>query len=177
MSEYGRFFTNTRHIPTTFGNNPATGERLPGGPYTAVQVFGGMGVGVLMWMTNALWGTGVPLLDLGAGLAAMALTTWLLRYAPDDLTELWTLGIGASKILDAPRTGSYEGKPFKIRKAPKMPPGLARIYPTQPATAPRTGADPDQRAQVSSTPTVRRHLGSSSVDRLLAHTTSEESPR
>lgn len=177
MSEYGRFFTNTRHIPMTFGSNPATGERVPGGPYTAVQVIGGAGVGMLMWMTSALWGTGAPLLDLAVGLAAMALTTWLLRYAPDDITELWTLGIGASKTLDAPRAGSFEGKPFKIRKAPKMPPGLTRVYPAQPAAAPRTGTDTSQHAQVSSAPLVRRHLGSSSVDRLLAHTTSEESPR
>ena len=168
MSEYGRFFTSTRHIPMTFGTNPATGERLPGGPYTAVQAFGGIGVGVLMGLTGSLWGTGTMIVDLVIGLGATALTVWLLRFMPEDLTEIWALGIGTTKIMDAPTGGSYEGKPLKSRRAPKAPADLS--IPVRTDTVP-TQDDPAE--QEWEEPQVRRHLGTSSVDRLLAHTPEE----
>ena len=96
---------------------------------------------------------------------------WLLRFMPDDLTELWTLGIGATKILDAPAGGTYEGKPLKTSRPPKVPAGL--VVPT----LADTGAVEEIRAEHElDDPQPRRHLGTSSVDRLLAHT-SEETPR
>ena len=171
MSEYGRFFTSTRHIPMTFGTNPATGERLPGGPYTSVQAFGGIGVGLLLWLTNSLWGTGRVIADLVIGAGLTALTVWLLRFMPDDLTELWTLGIGATKILDSPSGGTYEGKPLKTSRPPKAPAGL--VVPTLADTV-AVEEIPAEHELDDSQP--RRHLGTSSVDRLLAHT-SEETPR
>ena len=171
-NEYGRFFTATRHIPMTFGTNPATGERLPGGPYTSVQVFGGLGVGVLVWLTGSLWGTGTAIVDLVLGAGAVAAAVWGLRYMPDDLTELWALAIGASKILDAPSAGSYEGKPLKAPKTPKIPPGLN--VPTL-GQAPATSSVPVQDEPTEQP--VPRYLGTSSVDRLLTHTTSKERTR
>ena len=172
MAEVGRFFTSTRHVPMTFGTNPATGERLPGGPYTSVQAFGGIGAGLVMWMTNSLWGTGASLVDLVIGLAAVAGVGWLLRYAPDDLTEITTLGIGITKVLDGPRGGRYEGKPWRPRRTPKPPVGFQ--VPTL-AEAEALETATDLQAEIVQRP--RRRLGTSSVDRLLAHTTTEETQR
>ena len=175
MSEYGRFFTATRHVPMTFGVNPATGERLPGGPYTSAQVFGALGVGALMWVTSSLWGTGTLLADLLFGVAVMAGVGWFLRYMPDDLSDYLTLGIGASKMLDKPRSGVYEGKPWRL-KTRKIPTHLQHI----PATSETTEHDADgdeERTQVEAEHTTPRHLGTSSIDRILAHSTTEETPR
>lgn len=176
MAEYGRFFTGTRRIPMTFGTNPATGERIPGGPYTSTQFFGGLIVAVLMWLTNPLWGTDLAFLDLIIGAVAAAATTWLLRFAPDDLSDVFTVVVGASKIMNGSAHGEYEGKPLKPRKAPKIPAGL-RVS-TATAT-PQTLPVPElTESAESAAQAPRSQLGSSSVDRLLARdATPQESSR
>lgn len=172
MAESGRFFTNTRHIPTTVGTMPATGERIPGGPYTLVQFIGGLIVLGLGWITIPLWGSGLFLSDLVVCLAAAGGSVWLLRYAPDDLTHVVTTTIGLGKILHDSAAGTFEGKALKHRKAPRIPAGLISSQETPMHELPAAADSPTPPRKKT------RSLGRSSVDRLLSHAApSQESSR
>jgi len=113
--EVVKWYTRARRFPQLIGKTP-DGARLWGGPYTYTQVIGFVIVLVAGIKTVGFWGQfgliGNALLVLGAAYA----TALGLGRLPIGSRNPLSVAQGALKSISTPPTGSYAGRPLKIRR-------------------------------------------------------------
>lgn len=113
--EVVKWYTRARRFPQLIGKTP-DGARLWGGPYTYTQVIGFVIVLVAGIKTVGFWGQfgliGNALLVLGAAYA----TALVLGRLPIGSRNPLSVAQGALKSISTPPTGSYAGRPLKIRR-------------------------------------------------------------
>lgn len=111
-----RNFTNAKRITILFGKWP-NGGRIPGGPYTGVQlVFGGVFL-LVGWWTRPIWGpaTGWPALIQIAGLILFTLgATILCGRIPATRRKLPDLVMDGFTAAAAPTFGKYQGRQLRL---------------------------------------------------------------
>lgn len=113
--EVVKWYTRARRFPQLIGKTP-DGARLWGGPYTYTQVIGFVAVLVVGIKTVGFWGQfgliGNALLVLGAAYA----TSLGLGRLPIGSRNPLSVAQGALKSISTPPSGSYAGRPLKIRR-------------------------------------------------------------
>ena len=163
--EVVRFYRVSR-VPVMFGRWP-TGERIPGGPYTALQFGVGAAVGGVMVSCWGFWARGNLLLSLVVLCAAVAGSTYLAGLARSVQGNPLSMGLGLWSVLVVARQGTCRGVAVRLVPPRRVCGQVAVDH--RPPPAPRPAAGPDiapPAAPVSPVP------GVSAVQRLLAQTAS-----
>lgn len=110
-----RFFTSARRINIRFGKLP-NGGRLPGGPYTLVQVAVGSLVLFVGWWTKPIWGpsVGSPLTQILALAVCAAAALWGSGKIPSTRRKIPDLLLGALSAVTVPGAGRYKDQSMKL---------------------------------------------------------------
>lgn len=112
--EIVRWYTRARKFPQLIGKTP-DGAKLPGGPYTYMQVIGAAIVLVIGLKTVSLWGAfgliGNALVVLGAAYGAAL----LLGRLPIGSRNPISVATGVVRALSGPAQGLLGGAPLRIR--------------------------------------------------------------
>ena len=113
--EVVKWYTRARRFPQLIGKTP-DGARLWGGPYTYTQIIGGVTVLVVGIKTVGIWGqfglVGDALLLLGLAYV----TTLGLGRLPIGSRNPLSVAQGALRSFSVTPSGSYAGRPLKIRR-------------------------------------------------------------
>lgn len=147
-----RWYTRARRIPKLIGKT-ASGEHLPGGPYTVTQFVGGALVLVGMNFTRPLWG--------GNGLGDYLVIALVATVVVIALKFVRTAGrnpalviAGRAAGIIAPSYGRQGGAPIKTPRGQKL---ASRVnVDLAPASLTRTPSPAAAVAQRSHTPVLRR---------------------
>lgn len=193
-----RFFTNIRRIPLLIGK--AGNTRLPGGPYTVVQICTGVLVLVVGYNTLSVWGPlfgGFPLIRLVALLAGTFGAMMLAGQIPSTRRKVRHVASDTLGAVADPAAGTLNGRAVKLPR-PHRVTGSVRIavapapvehIPTAesaaPVTAPRRAVKPARAARTRRrpaglpapefVPTVPAARFASGLDRLLEQARMKES--
>jgi hypothetical protein len=110
-----RFYTGARRVTVLIGKLP-NGGRVPGGPYTIVQIVVGSLTLLLGWNTRQIWGGafGSPLTQLVALAAAAVAATWFSGKIPSTKRKIPDLMLDTFTAVVAPSTGTYKGSPIRL---------------------------------------------------------------
>ena len=110
-----RFFTGARRISIRFGKLP-NGGRIPGGPYTLVQVAVGSVVLLAGWWTKPIWGpsVGTPLTQILALGVCAAAALWGSGKIPSTRRKIPDLLLDTLSAVTVPGTGRYKDQPVKL---------------------------------------------------------------
>jgi len=122
-----RFYTAARKIKTLVGE--FNGTRLPGGPYSVLQivVFVAAVMATFALLANHISVTSFPILDLPLYLAADWGLAWLCGRFPQTRRNPVFVVTDAAGAFTAPAEGTYRGVPFRTgglhRRRPLDPHG------------------------------------------------------
>lgn len=113
------WYTKARRIPTLIGKD-AAGRRIPGGPYTAMQVIAALVTPAALWNTRALWAG--QLTGLATMIAVLGLSFGVVKLLGKvDFASRNPLLVASSLFRQAftPAGGSLAGtalRPTKTRR-------------------------------------------------------------
>lgn len=156
--EVVRWYTSALRFPRLVGKWPS-GRPIPFGPYTLVQVAGGIGVLLLAARTSGLWATAS--ISMNAAIVAIltGLTVFGLGQVPIGSRNLLVLAAGVAGFATRALTGPDwdTGAAVTRLRAPHPDPVLLQddLVPEHPNQAPTgTGApaDPDTTTAPSTEP-------------------------
>lgn len=143
-----RFYTHTRRIPTLIGQ--ISGTRLPGGPYTTLQIVGGGVVAFTLLRSAELWARFGGLVNFAIGLVAVIGVTKLLGLVPWTGRNPLQFVIAAAGLMSRAGARTSIGtrslslrRPHRVHSrtmlaatAPTGPVDTADVEPVEPAAAP-----------------------------------------
>lgn len=189
--EVVKWYTRARKFPQLIGRTP-DGARIPGGPYTFVQVIAAglmllVGVNTMGWWARyGLIANALLLLSVTYGLVLL-----LGRIPPGSRNPL-SICAGLSRALTAPPTGRLAGRPIKLRPPRQVRhnivllttptsagPAGHRPTATHQLSPQATAAPPQQRAAPPRAPEVPTRLAPAltGVQALLASTATSSTAR
>jgi hypothetical protein len=122
-----RNYKAARRFPQVVGRFP-DGKRIPGGPYTVVQVVGFFAVLGLLYLTRSVWmvfGVGA---NLVVAAAPLLVVVFVLGRVRPDVRNPVTLAVGLARAATAPRIAKIDGRPVR-RRRPRNVAASGHIYP------------------------------------------------
>lgn len=136
-----KYYTRARKFPQLLGRMP-DGTKIPGGPYTVQQLIAAIAIIVIGGMTIDTWGVfgvfGNVALLFGLAFGAVFLIGRLPMNGRNPLFAL----LGLYRVLNAPSTGKYQGRPVKFRRPRRIRHRTAVYLGPLPGTDPWAGMEP-----------------------------------
>lgn len=123
-----RYFTRARRIPIVFGKFPE-GTKVPGGPYTGMQLLVGGLAAAALYVTYDWWKFGGFIVD---GITAVALVwgvTYLAGKIPTTGRNPLLAALSAVNVATAPIRGKVNGRPIRFVKPHRMISDLSIVLP------------------------------------------------
>ena len=112
--EVARFYTRSRRFPKFIGRLH-DGTKIPGGPYTLAQgvVLAIFLIGTLV--TQGLWGTGSPIVDIPIAAGVSWAAAWGAGRIPATRRNLLSVISSGIAAMTRPAAGRYRGSTLRVR--------------------------------------------------------------
>ncbi len=112
--EVARFYTRSRRFPKFIGRLH-DGTKIPGGPYTLAQgvVLAIFLIGTLV--TQGLWGTGSPIVDIPIAAGVSWAAAWGAGRIPATRRNLLSVISSGLAAMTRPAAGRYRGTTLRVR--------------------------------------------------------------
>ena len=112
--EVARFYTRSRRFPKFIGRLH-DGTKIPGGPYTLAQgvVLAIFLIGTLV--TQGLWGTGSPIVDIPIAAGVSWAAAWGAGRIPATRRNLLSVISSGLAAMTRPAAGRYRGETLRVR--------------------------------------------------------------
>lgn len=112
--EVARFYTRSRRFPKFIGRLH-DGTKIPGGPYTLTQgvVLAIVLVGALL--TQRVWGTGSPIVDIPLAAAVSWAAAWGAGRIPATRRNMLSVISSGLAAMTRPAAGRYRGTTMRVR--------------------------------------------------------------
>ncbi|MDT0187015.1 hypothetical protein Q9S36_43210 [Microbacterium sp. ARD31] len=148
--EVARFYTRSRRFPKFIGRLH-DGTKIPGGPYTLTQGVVMAIVLVVALMTQSVWGTGSPIVDIPVAAFVSWGAAWGAGRIPATRRNLLSIITSGMSAMTRPAAGRYRGVTMRVRP-PHFAGGGTTI--AEPVSATRTRPDGENTAPAPEEPTV-----------------------
>lgn len=114
-----RWYTAARRFPQLIGRTP-DGSKLPGGPYTILQLVVGAVVLFVLWNTTGLWARGGLFVNIAIGGGLLCGSVWLSGRLPYNLRNPLVVVGGWWHAIE--RAGGTAGRAADVRlRKPRHP--------------------------------------------------------
>ena len=148
--EVARFYTRSRRFPKFIGRLH-DGTKIPGGPYTLTQGVVMAIVLVVALMTQSVWGTGSPIVDIPVAAFVSWGAAWGAGRIPATRRNLLSIITSGMSAMTRPAAGREPGVTIPVGP-PHFPGGGTTI--AEPVSATRTRPDGENTAPAPEEPTV-----------------------
>ncbi|KYJ98576.1 hypothetical protein AB1285_22505 [Microbacterium sp. NRRL B-14842] len=112
--EVARFYTRSRRFPKFIGRLH-DGTKIPGGPYTLTQGVVLAIVLVVALMTQSVWGTGSPIVDIPVAAFVSWGAAWGAGRIPATRRNLLSIITSGMSAMTRPAAGRYRGVTMRVR--------------------------------------------------------------
>lgn len=110
-----KYYTRARKFPQLLGRMP-DGTKIPGGPYTVQQLLAAIAVIVVGGLTIGTWGVFGSIGNVAVLFGLAFGVVFLIGRLPmNGRNPLFAL-LGLYRMLNAPASGRYQGKPVRFRR-------------------------------------------------------------
>lgn len=115
-----RWYTKARRVPTLIGKD-SSGRRLPGGPYTALQIVAAPVIPIALWNTRGLWSGSLGILAvlIVIGAASVGGVKLLGKIDFASRNPLYLAASFGRQVL-GPAAGSSGGRALRIQPVQRV---------------------------------------------------------
>ncbi|WP_051426539.1 hypothetical protein [Jiangella gansuensis] len=152
-----KYYTRARKFPQLLGRMP-DGTKIPGGPYTVQQLLAAIAVIVVGGLTIGTWGVFGSIGNVAVLFGLAFGVVFLIGRLPmNGRNPLFAL-LGLYRMLNAPASGRYQGKPVRFRRPRRVRHQVNVYLGALPGTDPWAGVEPGLQPASQLPAGLRRRL-------------------